>query len=319
MRHRNDRRVEIAVILSLLIAGPVAGSAQEPTTGAATASSTPVVELIDPGGADRRQLRYTPTAGLTQTLTMHLGMKMSMSSGQAEIPEQTIPRMEMVAAVTVDEVDDDGLIHYTMEITEMRTLPTEGADATVVEAIDSQLAGLLGARAGAIVSSRGVTLEASFDLAEDADPQLRQLLSSFEQSIESMSAPLPEEPVGVGASWKTATTVEQNGMTLLQSVVTELVGLSGSEFELAMELEQSAERQPLNPAGMPPGAEATLLSYSGSGEGTMRLDERWIVPLHSEVAMQIETAITLEMQGNRQEMHTDVSMVVELEGEPAGQ
>ena len=72
-------------------------------------------------------------------------------------------------------------------------------DPNMVALAQKAGAGIASLRARATITDRGINKSAQFDLEKLEDPNLKQMLGSLSTSIESMSMPLPEEPVGTGA------------------------------------------------------------------------------------------------------------------------
>jgi hypothetical protein len=94
-----------------------------------------------------------------------------------------------------------------------------------------------------------------------------------------LAAPLPEEPVGVGATWDTTTVVEQNGMRLTQIAHYKLLSRTRTRAALAVTIEQQAQPQTIVANGI----KLELTSYRGGGAGQTALDLGMLVPRRSTV------------------------------------
>ncbi len=126
---------------------------------------------------------------------------------------------------------------------------------------------------------RGVTRQMNLELSAVLDPQMRQSMESGRQAMEQLSAPLPEEPVGIGARWQVEQLVDQNGLELKQKIVYQLVELEGKRASLKATITQTGDPQVTSLPNLPPGFTAELLSHSGAGSGRVELHLGRLEPL----------------------------------------
>jgi len=183
------------------------------------------------------------------------------------------------------------------------------------------LMGMQGLSGRAVVTSRGITREAELTIPPGADPQTRQLMEGFRQSLRQIGSPFPQEPVGAGARWETIVHLSQNGLVLTQTSISRLVALQGDAGKLAIELRQAAEPQEVKAPNLPPGAKLELLSYSGSGEGETEFDLGRLAPSRGRVQLTADSRMMLQLEGpkqemamQKQEMAMKMRMAVEMEG-----
>jgi hypothetical protein len=138
---------------------------------------------------------------------------------------------------------------------------------------------------------------------------ISQMMSS--SGIDRMSAPLPEEPLGVGAKWEVAQAVETGGMRLDQKATYEITAMDATSATMALTLDQRAENQTLTPPGMPPGAGATLVSMAGTGTGRLTIADNTVTPL-SDMTIKSEMTMDVGAEGQTMRMSTRTDMKMSM-------
>jgi hypothetical protein len=169
--------------------------------------------------------------------------------------------------------------------------------------------GIKGLSAEMTMTDRGIVKSMKLDTAKIADPALQQILSS--SGLEKLSAPLPEEPVGVGARWEVTQTLVANGVRMVQIATYELVALDDSTATLAVTIAQSAAAQKLAPPGMPAGADVSLVGLTGSGTGRVALTRGALV-LYGDIGIMSKLTMDVSAEGQTQRLSTDTDMKVAI-------
>ena len=85
------------------------------------------------------------------------------------------------------------------------------------------------------------------------------------QSFESMTAPLPDEPIGLGARWEVITRVANGGADLVQDATYTLKARDGDKASLGVVVVQLAARDTVQAPGLPPGVTATGVEVPAKG------------------------------------------------------
>ncbi len=98
---------------------------------------------------------------------------------------------------------------------------------------------MIGFAGTATVTNRGATKDANFQMPENADQSMKDMMDSMKNSLKQMSSPLPEEAVGIGAQWEVTTHV-MGRLNLDQKATATLTELEGPKFHLSMDIVQSA-------------------------------------------------------------------------------
>ena len=245
-------------VLQIAQAAEGEATAEPPSAAAepATAESTPEpsslisvttgdVVLLDVGQGPKAPLRLSPEVGNTLQLGADLTMKVTMEMDGQVVPNPDFPSVAMVLGMEVVDVNEVGEITYniTYDSIELGT----GADfpeaaRTMIDEVFQELKNLKLVLVG---DNRGRVLNAKVEAPDDLNPFLVQMLDSLSQSMKQVSAPLPEEPIGLGARWSITGSVTASGLTLEQTATYELVERDGDRFTVNMDVEQTAEPQTL--------------------------------------------------------------------------
>ncbi len=278
----------------------------EKTTAKSAGSSSagsPAIKLLDAGKDPKKELRFTAKKGAQQKVLMGVQMGITMDLGG--MPRtQSIPRIDMPMEVTVTDVAGNGDLTYRFELREPQIVDDGTAGPGVVAGMKGALDGMAGLSGTAVVTSRGFTKSVDLKVPAGANPQIKQFMESLKQSIGQMSAPLPEQPVGIGAKWETTTNIEQNGMKLKQVATSEVLALDGNVFTLSIKLKQSAGRQKVTTNGIT----VDLESLDGTGGGETTIDLGQIVPSKANVTLRSD--MKMNSGGQSMSMGFDVVMTM---------
>ncbi len=274
------------LLLTCFLACALAGAASADSLP--TPSSGPSVTLMSPGKGRLAPLRYRPTKGAAETLAMSMKMELAMNMGGTALPAQKMPAVISNLALKVVDIAANGDIRYDFEILGFSVARDKGSNPEVVAALESTLKKMEHIPGYAVVSDRGFTREVKIQAPSGIGAQEQQLLASMQQSFEQMSAPLPAEPVGKQARWKTTATISLNGMTIEQTAMTELVQQQGKRLKLKISITQSAKPQRINANGVT----AELTKYEGSGGGEISTDLGRVTPKAATMDMKSHTELT---------------------------
>jgi len=268
-------------------------------------AAAPKIELLAPGAEPRVALRYQFKPGSQEKLVMDLGMSMSMQMGAMAQPPVTLPVSRMHMVLDLQSIDAAGELRYAFVMNKAEVLPATGAAAAMVPMMSSELAKMEGMKGTARVSNRGFTREASFEVPDRVSAQIKQMEESMARSIEQMSSPLPEEPVGVGARWRVTSQVETGGVNLNQIGHFELVALEAGVAKVRISLEQSAPPQDVKSPDLPPGTVVHLVSMKGQGTGEGQIDLARVVPTSK---LELKTEMQMQVKAGPQEQSMGMGM-----------
>ncbi len=276
----------------------------------ATASGI-TVKLLEPGAEPRQALRYDFSKVKKQKVEMIMDMAMDVEIGPVH-QSPKIPPIRMEIQVTPKKVSGTGDLRYEFELTDAAVIDAGSADPEVAKVMEAELAKTKGLSGWAEVSARGFTKKADVNIPPGATPQLRDLVGKMKSQIEQMSAPLPEEPVGIGARWEVTQPISNEMLELNQVAIYTLKEFKDGVATMDISLKQTAQSQDIG-SGMP-AATARLTSLESSGSGTSQVDLEQLVP---RADVQISTTMTVDIraQGQQQTMKTKIDIKMKIRPE----
>jgi hypothetical protein len=259
-------------------------------------AAKPQLELLNQGAEPRRELRFKPTVNVKEKATLTLKMNTATSVAGQPMLSLDMPAMVMGMDLVATQVDPNGDIHYQFSYTDADVAGEGTLPPQAIEGMRSNLKKIIGMSGTAIVDNRGHTKASNFVLPEGSDTTLKQLLDQLSKSLEQISAPIPEETVGIGAQWRVSSSVNIGGINLNQITTYQLVELQDNSFTLNVSVEQHAGEQNFSSPQMPSGAAATVKSHHALGQGrlTQRLDrlmaDRFTLSIRSNMEINVKNA-----------------------------
>jgi hypothetical protein len=269
--------------------GITRGDAGE-TAPAASPKAVVDIELLDRGAEPRQALRYRLAEGTSERVALTMSYRAENRIQAAPSRELQFPVMKMVFRIDVAEDLGDGKLRYHFELEDTSLGAAEGADRALVAMAGSALKRAEGLRGSAVVDSRGVIGDGKLELPPGLDPGMRVMMESMRSSMEQLSSPMPEEPVGLGARWELRQVLVQAGTSLEQVTTYELAAVpgddSGRRHRLRGDIRQSATRQEVSLPGVDR-AELVALTAAGSSEIDIDLDR--LSPGRGAIAIESES------------------------------
>lgn len=310
------KSLRLSLLLSTLgllaaTASPFAQSQAPSMPGYPGVGAPALVTLASPGAEPRTRLRYRIAADHKSAMLMTMAVGVSVNVAGMSMPAMEMPVMKMTANLTVTGVAPNGDVTYEVAFTGMSAEALPGMDPSMVAMMQAAAAGITQLRATAIVNDRGINRDMKVDLDKITDPSLRMSLGSLSSSIESMSTPLPEEAVGVGARWEVRQVVRANDAHTFQRIECELVSIEGAVVNLRAKIEQNTPPQVINNPMLPAGASMEIEKMTGSGSGTLAIRLDGLVPT-SEISSTSSASMIMNMGGQTQNVNTDTRMKINV-------
>jgi hypothetical protein len=287
-------------------AAPASSEAKSP----AVTASRSEVKLISNGAEPRVELRLRPKAGDKQSATMEMTMSMAMDMGEgAEMPAMKMPSMKITMETEVTGVSSDGDISYATEMSGAAA-DEPGGDPQAGAALAAGLDSVKGLKVAGKMSARGESKSVDYKLPPGASSQAKGSLDQMQNFMGQTT--FPEAPVGVGAKWETERSLKSQGMNITQKEAYELTSVAGDVVTLKTSVTQRAANQKVsNP--MMPNLKLDLKKLQSTGGGTAVIDLRKVLPVSSEMEMQNEVVMSMNMGGQKQDMSTKMGMKLKLE------
>jgi hypothetical protein len=277
------------------------GSAPTQPTNAKPASlkptpTTAAIELIDAGAPQGRQaLRFKPAVNTKDMVTMIMNMDMKMQLSGAQMPSKLPPIMTKMET-TVTKVEPNGDIHYTFRYVDSDVSTGGSLPPQVLESMRSQMKKLKGLTGTGVSGDQGQFKSLNFQAPKTLDANTKQLLDQMSKSMETLSAQLPAEPVGIGAKWRVIQPINVGTINLNQTATYELVSIANGVVNLKGTIAQDAKFQRLNQPGLPNNVVMNLKSMSSTGQWdtTLRLDRllpmKAVMSLTSQSDMEVSSS-----------------------------
>jgi uncharacterized protein DUF6263 len=306
---------KVTALTEKISAAQVKPAAGEQTTPAEAGNGAPssAVKLLDPGAEPRQVLRLHPKAGDKQTLSTTLRMAMDVKVGEMENPATKLPAMKLTMDATVKSVTAEGDITYETLMQDADVAADAGASPEIAEAMKGSLAKLKGLSSSRTMSSRGINIATEVKAPEGANAQMRQVMDQLKESLNQIVAPLPEEPVGVGAKWEAKMQVKSEGMTISQTATYQVVSLEGEHLATKATIVQSAANQQIQSPAMP-GLKVNLTKMTGAGNGEMKFDLARTLPVEATMESHTELSMAMNLGGQNQAMTMKIDMNLRSEG-----
>lgn len=275
------------------------------------AGGRPVVRLIDAGAEPRTIASYAIAKGAAKPLQMGMDLEMSMESGGMKLPATKMPRMNLIFNFNTG---DGAGTEWPVDgkLSKITIDPKGAAQDQIAAALRPQLGSLEGLGMNYFVDQKGRIRDVKITLPPALPPMAGQMMSGMTQSVESMTSPLPDEAIGVGAKWEVFSRIVANGADLLQIATFTLDKRDGGVLTLDAGVRQYAAKDAINPPGMPPGAVARLTSYQCQGGGKPVFDMADVAPKSGSMSinstMSIELKLDVEGKTEKQTTSVDTKM-----------
>ncbi len=312
-----NQPVKAADTVKAPVADPGAKPADPGAKPAEPAPATPVtipeakIVVENAGEGDKVALRYEYTAGVVTTAVMEMKMGMQISMGAMQQPMVNLPMMKMAMKLTNREVKTSGNLVYDFILDSVDVVPEADTPPQMVDSMRTALKDILGMNGNAEVTPRGITTSADMRMPANTNPQLASMMDSMKQQMSQMSVPLPEEPVGQGASWTVTTQVTTGGMLVTNQYKYTLSKIEGKVVEMKVSLLQTAEPQELKNPQLPPGVTLKLQEFKSSGNGTVKMDLTKMVPI-SEISSETNMKMSVEKGAETQNMEQKMTLSLKL-------
>lgn len=225
----------------------------------------PDLQMVSAGNAPRKQLRYHVPKGTSQALEVSIDM--SLRAGDMGGP---IPTILMSLLLGAEDVTPDGSIKLHTTIVDVTARDREESKVSA-NALSGPLEAMKGIALTSTLSPTGrmsrPQVEGDKQLPADVATQLNALTSSFE----NVMMPLPVEPVGVGAVWRSSRELDQSGMKLTTVSTFSITAIADDKITYMIETTLHGPDQQITQAGTT--VEIKDITGAGGGKGTLQLDK----------------------------------------------
>jgi hypothetical protein len=241
----------------------------------APAPEEPRVEVIERGERPHRRLRYRPEVGDIYEIDFSMTGELALSSYGARMFGQ---RIDLTSSyrLEVTEIGVEGDIALDLTIARYK-LPAYGP--LPGETIGGGLEGRI------TVSDRGVVRSVDLPFLETRP----QLDAAFESA--DFFLVLPEDPVGVGARWRTESAIMRNGISETVIETQRLVELDGDRARAVADVTFVTLPQRVPGLSRGPDAQMELESNAATATSETTVDLRAPLPLRAISRFELEASM----------------------------
>lgn len=288
-----------SVAAVLLAATACGGDGSATTAQPSDCDDGPELTVTDTGSTPRHAMELAPTVGDSVALDMRMEMGVDAQVDGESAPTQSVPAMTIGMTLEVDDVREDEIeLSFVYDRAEV-----EGDDYTVQSMLESMVDS-----SGTLVTTRsGAFVDGDFQAAEGMDPAISSMTDQLDQQLAEMSIPLPTEPVGIGAEWEVATSLELNGVAFCNFYTYKLVEFDGDSYELETETEQEPIGGTIQTAG------ASIEVVGGEGHSSGRTRGSLSLPIAVSGTIEGTSGMDMEVDQGGDEVDQEVDTTIEVE------
>jgi hypothetical protein len=222
-----------------------------------------VTRVLDAGAEPRQLLHYTFRANRWESFVLEQQLSVSTAASttttKTKLVEAPTVRVEGRMGVTAVTVEGDALV--ALQIGRVQLLEDRELDKPTRAQLTETIAKLEGSRSTWRLSPRGQISDIAHDARRGRDPW------HAAQEAQLALVVLPEQPVGVGARWETATSSTIAGVRWERRTFYTLRSLAERDLELVVQVTGTAARQVVR---VEPRATMTLEAGKNASAGTVK-------------------------------------------------
>ncbi|MEV5001857.1 hypothetical protein [Nocardioides sp. LML1-1-1.1] len=305
---RRAAAVALAAVAVLVLAGcnddaepqqgsrPVEPSPSATTTAGASASATqgspgasgsatgaPRIELLGAGSGPKRRLTLDLEEGHRETSSMRLVMRMELGpSGSVEVP------YSMPLATTVTEASDEG--YAVTSVVGKPVVDAAKIAGGLGPTLQQTLALIEGTSMHVGFGPNGAVTSSTVEVPDGVPDVVARMMDSFSSQANGLAVPFPDEEVGVGARWRTVSTVRLSGTTVTVSATYRLTELRDDGYALTLAIAQRT-----HPGAVAGGA--SIVKGSSTGTGTITGRDGFVMPV--EAVSDVDGSSVVEVGGQK--------------------
>jgi hypothetical protein len=261
------------------------------------------VVLVEAGAEPRRALRYVYGKNVE---TVQLDTKLWTSRPPKGVPEPDdfgLQTIRLVMTLTPVSVDATGALTEKCNITHAEVFRDATLNPTAAAATAKDLRALEHIEATNLVTSRGISKSITFSELGDSE-FLQALVDVTKDRIGEISAPLPAQPIGVGAKWEVRSFHPMDSAVFTMTKTYVAREISTNRVSVDIEVRGESPPRALPPlASKPPDIEGHLDLMEMHGKGTMTFSLDRLAPTMS-VTTTLRTVITVRRRGDQETSET---------------
>lgn len=242
----------------------VVASACEGKGGKEAPIERPDLQMVSSGNEPRKLLRYHVAKGTSQGL--ELTIDMTLNAGEMG---GTLPTVVMSLLIAAEDVRADGSmkLHTTVVEAVARDKPESKVAAT---ALSGPLDAMKGIALTSTLAPDGRLSKSQVEGGKQLPPDVQTQLNALSTSFENVLMSLPNEPVGMGAVWRTSRDITQNGLKLTSVNTYAITAMNGDTITYTLDTDVHGADQQITQGGTT--VEIKDITGTGAGRGVINLD-----------------------------------------------
>ncbi len=280
------------------------------------------IEVINLGNEPRIPLRFTPVVNTTEKAKMIINMNMEISLQDNPIPGPKIPNVIFTVESVVKKVESNGNIHFKVKFTEVELTPDKDLPKEFREVMEKELKKIVGMGGDFVINNQGKYISGNFDIPKSVESDLGSITTELSQSLQQMSAIVPEESLGIGAKWTVTENLDSSVFQMKQIATYELVALKDGIATVNVTIAQNADKQEFKLPGFSSlknnDFRLMLNSLKSTGKGNMEMSFYRLLPISSNISINTEMEsqmtmnITLPKQKGKPQKNEKLEMLMNM-------
>ena len=269
------------------------------------------VLVLEYGMLPRHLLRYAIEEGSTVTSTMELSTSSMTTTTSAGEELTSRPGLRFVVSSGPAIKLPNGNARFDVRIVEAEAIMPPGVDPEVERDFIASATLLEDVGGWIEVNDRGLTQRSELNqAAKNSKVPVRLLMTIFQARTSLARVILPDEPVGLGATWEARKQLKVYGFEIEQRDRYTLLDIVGDTLKLKINISQTAPKQTLT--FVEEGVEFVLKSLSVSAQGDITLN---LNALEGSSLVEGESAevLTVKAAGSTEKIKLDSAFQLETE------
>ena len=229
----------------------------------ASKAEPPDLQIVSLGNEPRTVLRYRIPKGTSQGI--EVSVDMNVNAGDMGGP---LPTITMSMLVAVEDVDASGQMKVHTTIIEATA--RERADAKIPAAsLAGPLEKLKGIALSSTLSPNGRASKSEIEGAKQLPDDTAQQLDTLTSTLQQVTMPLPNEPVGPGAVWRSSRDIQQSGMKMTTVNTFSLISVDGDRLKYTIDTDVHGPDQTVTVGDA--SVQVKDITGTGGGDGSFSL------------------------------------------------
>lgn len=251
-----------------------------------------LIRVLSKGSGDLSPIAYTIADRTKQSVEMTF----DVTVGQVKAKEPTassVPAMVFTLDLEASNREPKGDRRVLAKVRKVSLHPKGKEEEQIAATLRTHLKPLTHAILSYSMAKNGFRQDIKFPAAANASPPAQQVLATADPGFDFLTPLLPQEPIGLGATWEATWRATGGGIDLVKRATYTLNQREGTRCSIDVALTQIAAARPVVIPGLPPGVSMNLESFHSTGSGALELDTRSLAVTRGKLT--VTSTMTLVM------------------------